>query len=60
MNVYRRCPYSIDNVLKIAETIITLEIARPQHNDTVNKTLCITEEERAIAYLIDTNDWLDN
>jgi hypothetical protein len=47
-------------VLKIAETIVTLEIARPQHNDTVNKTLCITEEERAIAYLINTNDWLDN
>lgn len=55
-----RCPYSIDNVLKIAETIVTLEIARPENNDTVTRTLCITEEERAIAYLIDTDDWLDN
>lgn len=53
------CPYSIDNVLKIAETIVTLEIARPENDDTVTKTLCITEEERAIAYLIDTDDWLN-
>ncbi len=55
-----KCPYSIDNVLKIAETIVTLEIARPENNDTVTRTLCITEEERAIAYPIDTDDWLEN
>ncbi len=55
-----KCPYSIDNVLKIAETIVTLEIARPENNDTVTKTLCITEEEKAIAYLIETDDWLEN
>ena len=55
-----KCPYSIDNVLKIAETIVTLEIARPENNDTVTRTLCITEEEKAIAYLIDTDDWRGN
>lgn len=53
------CPYSVDNILKIAETIVTLEIARPENNDTVTRTLCITPEERAIAYLIDTDDWLN-
>ena len=44
------CPYSVDEVLKIAETVVTIEIARPENNDTVTKTLCLTEEERAIAY----------
>jgi hypothetical protein len=31
-------------------------IARPENNNTISKTLCITEEEKAIAYLIDTDD----
>lgn len=53
------CPYSVDETLKIAETIVTIEIARPENKDTITKTLCLTEEERAIAYLIDTDDWLE-
>lgn len=53
------CPYSVENILKIAETIVTLEIARPENNDTITRTLCITPEERDIAYLIDTHDWLN-
>ena len=52
------CPYSVDEVLKIAETVVTIEIARPENNNTVTKTLCLTEKERAIAYLIATDDWL--
>lgn len=53
------CPYSVDSILKTAETIVTLEIARPENNDTITRTLCITPEERSIAYLIDTDDWLN-
>lgn len=53
------CPYSVDETLRIAETIVTIEIARPQNHDIVTKTLCLTEEEKAISYLIDTDDWLD-
>ena len=53
------CPYSVDEALRIAETIVTIEIARPKNNDIVKRTLCITEEERAISYLIDTDDWLN-
>ena len=52
------CSYSVDEALRIAETVVTIEIARPENNDTVTKTLCLTEEERAISYLIDTDDWL--
>jgi hypothetical protein len=53
------CPYSVDETLRIAETVVTIEIARPENNDTVTKKLCPTEEERAISYLIDTDDWLE-
>lgn len=53
------CPYSVDETLRIAETIVTIKIARPENNDTITKTLCLTKEERAIAYLIDTDDWLE-
>jgi len=51
--------FSVDDVIKIAETIVILDIARPENNDTISKTLCITEEEKAIAYLIDTDDWIN-
>ena len=54
------CPYSVDETLRIAETIVTIEIARPKNNDIVKRTpLCITEEERTISYLINTDDWLN-
>lgn len=53
------CPYSVDETLKIADTIITIEIARPENKDTITKTLCLTEKKKAIAYLIDTDNWLE-
>lgn len=52
----KRYPYSIDDELKIAETIVILEVARPENDDIITRTLCITSEERARAYLIDTNE----
>ena len=42
------CPYSVDEVLRIAETIVTIEIARPENNDMGTKTLCLTKEERIV------------
>ena len=53
------CPYSVEHVLRIAKTVVTIEIARPENNATVTKTLCLTEEERTISYLIETDDWLN-
>ena len=53
------CPYSVDEVIRIAETVVTIEIARPENNDTITKTLCLTDEEREIAYLIETDDWFN-
>ena len=52
------CPYSIDETLRIAQTMVTIEVARPENNDTITKTLSLTEEERSIAYLIDTDEWV--
>ena len=46
----------VDQVLRIAETVVTIEIARPENNDTITKTICLTDEERAISYLIETDD----
>ena len=53
------CPYSIDDVLKIAETIVTLDIAIPDSTTHLTKSIYTTGEEKSIAHLIETNDWLD-
>ena len=53
------CPYSVDNVLRIAEVIVTLEVDLPKNGESFTRTLYTTEEERGIAYLIETNDWLN-
>lgn len=53
------CPYSVDNVLRIAEVIVTLEVDLPKNGESFTRTLYITEEERGIAYLIETDDWLN-
>ena len=53
------CPYSIDNVLRIAEVIVTLDIDLPENGKTLTKTIYTSKEERDIAYLIETNDWLN-
>lgn len=52
------CPYSVDNVLRIAEVIVTLEINLPENRQTMTRTLYTSKEERDIAYLIETDDWL--
>ena len=53
-----RCPYSVDNVLRIAEVIVTLEINLPENRQTMTRTLYTSKEERDIAYLIETDEWL--
>lgn len=39
----------LDSVLKIADTIVTIEIGRPENKDVITRTLCFTSEEKAIA-----------
>ena len=53
------CPYFIDNVLRIAEVIVTLDIDLTENGKTLTKTIYTSKEERDIAYLIETNDWLN-
>lgn len=52
------CPYSVDNVLKIAGVIVTLEVDLPENGKTLTKTIYTSKEERDIAYLIETDAWL--
>ena len=53
------CPYSVDNVLRIAEVIVTIEVDLPENGKTLTKTIYTSKEERNIAYLIETDDWLN-
>ena len=53
------CPYSVDNVLRIAEVIVTIEVDLPENGKTLTKTIYTSKEERDIAYLIETDDWLN-
>ena len=52
------CKYSVENVLRIAEVIVTLEVNLPENHKTITKTIYTSQEERDIAYLIETDDWL--
>lgn len=52
------CRHSVDDVLRIAEVIVTLEIDLPENGKTLTRTLYTSQEERDIAYLIETDDWL--
>lgn len=54
------CPYSVDNVLRIAEVIVTLEVDLPENGKTLTRTIYTSKEERDIAYLIETDDWLNS
>ena len=53
------CPYSVDNVLRIAEVIVTIEVELHENGKTLTKTIYTSKEERDIAYLIETDDWLN-
>ena len=52
------CPYSVDGVLRIAEAIVTLEIALPKNGTTITRSIYTSKEEQDIAYLIETDGWL--
>ena len=49
----------MDNVLRIAEVIVTLEVDLPENGKTLTRTIYTSQEERDIAYLIETNGWLN-
>ena len=52
------CKHSVDDVLRIAEVIVTLEIDLPENGKTLTRTIYTSDEERSIAYLIETDDRL--
>jgi hypothetical protein len=48
---------SVDKVLNIAKTIITLKIKFPLSDQTITKTMLITTKHKTIAQLFDDNFW---
>lgn len=48
---------SVDKVLDIAKTITTLKIKLPKADETITKTMILTQRHRSIAPLFDENFW---
>jgi hypothetical protein len=48
---------SVDKVLDIAKTITTIKIHLPKSNNTMSKTMLLTQRHKSIAQLFDENFW---
>ncbi len=48
---------SVDNVLNIAKTVITITIKLPKSKKTISKTMFLTSEQKSIEKLFDDNFW---
>jgi transposase len=48
---------SVDKVLSIAKTITTIKVKLQQSNDTIVKTMILTDKHRSIARLFDVDFW---
>ncbi|KAA6330919.1 hypothetical protein EZS27_020428 [termite gut metagenome] len=48
---------SVDKVLDIAKTITTLKIKLPINNETMTKTMLVTQKHKSIAKLFDEYFW---
>ncbi|RNC66057.1 hypothetical protein D7D25_03690 [Proteiniphilum sp. X52] len=53
------CPHSVDSVVRIAEVIVTLDVDLPENGKTLTKTIYTSKRERDIAYIIETDEWLN-
>jgi hypothetical protein len=47
----------VDKVLDIAKTITTLKIKLPINNETMTKTMLLTQKHKSIAKLFDEYFW---
>jgi len=48
---------SVDKVLDIAKTIVTIKVKLPQAGQTISRTMLITERHNSIKCLFDENFW---
>jgi len=48
---------SVDKVLDIAKTITTIRLRLPKSNETIERTMLITDRHKSIAPLFDENFW---
>ena len=48
---------SVDKVLSIAKTITTIKVKLQESNETISKTMLITEKHKSISKLFETDFW---
>jgi Ni,Fe-hydrogenase III large subunit len=48
---------SVDKVLSIAKTITTIKVKLQQSNETLTKTMILTDRHKSIARLFDVGFW---
>ena len=48
---------SVDKVLSIAKTITTLKVKLPLSNETLTRTMILTEKHKEISALFEENFW---
>jgi hypothetical protein len=48
---------SVDKVLSIAKTITTIKVKLQQSNQTIVKTMILTDKHKSIARLLDVGFW---
>jgi transposase len=51
---------SVDKVLSIAKTITTIKVKLQQSNETINKTMILTDRHKSIAKLFEQDFWNNN
>ena len=54
-NMMARIPLSVDKVLDIAKTIITMRIRMPENGGFFTKTMFLTDRHKLILPLFDNN-----
>jgi hypothetical protein len=48
---------SVDKVLSIAKTVTTIKVKLQESNETISKTMLITDKHKSIAKLFENNFW---
>ena len=48
---------SVDKILDIAKTIVTIKVWLPQAQQTISRTMLLTDRHNSIACLFDENFW---
>ena len=51
---------SVDKVLSIAKTITTIKVKLQESNETISKTMLITDKHKSISKLFESDFWTES